>query len=511
MKPSFLSIIPPFLTIFLAVTIKKTRLALFSGLVLAALISANFNPIQAALNIFSKYFQILEIENFISWDKFINSSRLFIFMFLIVLSCIIKLIKKSGIAFDYALYLKEKAKNKIQAQIYSVFLTIALFIEEDLSIITSSCVSPIVTDKFKISRLKLSYLISNFSSPVCSIVPISSWAAIISLILENSGVNDKILVGQSAYTFFIKASAFSFVPQILILSGFVVILKNISFGIIGKSESIAKETGNLFSGLDIPENENLELEEQSKNKPYSNKQALFNFIFPILSMPIIIIFFMFATGKAAGYNQILSILSHSKLELSLFLASLCSLFFVCTILIKTKDYNFASVGKLIALSIYQSIPMLITISLAWTFANFLRFYLKTGKFIALTFFQLISIKFMPIFLFLLAGILAFSMGTSWGTLAILIPIALPMVAKLLMLKKPILISSYPIFYSAIGALISGALIGNMVSPIGYLTMLNAKNLEIEHINMIKAHFQYYFFTIILASILFISSGFYLAS
>jgi Na+/H+ antiporter NhaC len=388
--------------------------------------------------------------------------------------------------------MRKIAKDKVQIQLYSILLLLMMFVEEDMNILTNSSVLPILTDKFHIARLKIGYLISAIAVPICSIVPLSTWSAVISLFLENSGIgpeSTKMLFIGYPFITYLKSIPFSFHSILMIISAIIVVLSKSSFGIIGEHETIAEKKGDLFGGEKPAYLENTDLCKEIDSKEYS----FMDFLMPIFCLPVSILCWILYFGDCTvfgGTNGFLDCLENSKIETSLLLGGLTSLFVAFCMSTYKRKVSALDSSKSTLRGMWMMKDSLLTLSLAWTLANFLRTELQTGEFLSLKLMPFISVSFIPIFSFLLAATLSFCIGSSWGSMAIVFPIAIPMLAKMLAVATPISINSFPILYPVIGAIISGALLGSSISPISYLLIMNAKNLEIDHFQLLKSQFQY---------------------
>ena len=189
MQPSAISLIPPFLTLVVAFWTKDIKKALATGLLSAALLITSFSPIDSFKLIFSRIFEKSDLSRLSSWSSFKESEELFLFIFLFFLGMVISLLEQSGDAFSYANFMKKILKNSKSAEQGSLLLSLILSPDDYLSSITVSSVMPMLTDTFKIPRIKLAFLVTAMAGPLCTLIPISSWGAPILGFISEGGIN----------------------------------------------------------------------------------------------------------------------------------------------------------------------------------------------------------------------------------------------------------------------------------------------------------------------------------
>jgi tetracycline resistance efflux pump len=490
MQPTAISLIPPFLTLAIAFWTKDIRKALVAGLCSAALLVTSFAPVESFKLIFYRILDKSDLSRLSSWSSFKESEELFLFIFLFFLGMVITLLEQSGDAFSYAKFMKKRLKNSKSAEQGSLLLSLILSPDDYLSSITVSSVMPMLTDTFKIPRIKLAFLVTAMAGPLCTLIPISSWGAPILGFISEGGINKH---SSTAHIFadpfltYAKSIPFIFHSIFIVVAAFMIIRMNISYGVIGKHEQIARKSGDLFGG-NIPEDYN-----SSAMHKDNKEHSLLSFLTPLVVLFFGIFLSILYTGNSilfGGVNSLSSSFRDSNMYLSLMIGSFLSL------LVASALYLFSakmSPEKFLSGcwdGIKEMAPSIMVLILAWSFADILKTELHTGQYIARGFMATLRLELVPFAIFLLSAVMAFSVGSSWATMAVAFPIAIPMVPALLKLAVPAAIGSTQIIYPVIGAVLSGAIFGSSLSPIADLLIITSKNTGVNHFEYIKAQAQY---------------------
>lgn len=491
MEQTFFCLLPPLLTIFLVFLTQNVMWSLVFGIFSAGVIAAKFSIFEGLLLIFKKVVAVLELQNLTSLHGLLQSEKLLLFLFLLILGIVIALIAESGEGYGYVERLCEKLRTKAQAQLSCIFLSMTLFIDDYLNALITSSVMRNLTDKFRIPRLKLAFLTTAMAAPFCSLVPISSWAAAIILVLFESGISSNhasaIILGDP-FVVFTKAIPFFFFSVFLILSVIFILVTGISYGIIGLHETVAEEgEANLFGGLHHPPAGGLAVDACKKLAVHSS----FNFFSPLVVLSLGIFLAMLFTGGffARGVSLIAS-LTAAKAELSLLLGVLLGLFYTLTLFFVQQKITSTDALRAVKDGVMMMKDSLVVLALAWTLASFMRQDLGTGKYLAQILMPFLSREFLPFSVFLIAGTISFAIGSAWATMAVIFPMVIPMVVEFSGAAAPAAIQAVSLVYPVIGAVISGAIFGSSMSPIADLLVITSKNTQVNHFEYVKAQMQY---------------------
>ncbi|MFC1854842.1 Na+/H+ antiporter NhaC family protein [Candidatus Dependentiae bacterium] len=487
MELSFYSLVPPIITLILAFWTRNIITSLLVGIVSAALMASGFSPLVAAKSIVLHIVHVTEVKNFLSFSQFMKSERLFIFAFLLFLSMVMAVTEHSGDAFAYAEFLRKKIKGSKSAQRGTLFFSLLLFIDDYLNLITTSSVMPVLTDTFRIPRIKLSYLVTSLAAPLCTLIPISAWGPPIAMFINGGGVDNNgsaTTVIADSFHVLVKSIPFIFQSILMVLGAWFIVQFGISFGIIGRHEKIALKTGNVYGGRAVKE-PNL--------NGHVNSHSLFNFVSPILVMFFTIIAFIIYTGDSqlvGGTNTLFETLASSNMYIALFFSGLVTLIFSAILHVLRGKVACNELCQIWWSGLREMGQSVIVLVLAWSFARFLIEDLGTGSYIAHLMIPVLSIKFLPAAVFVLGGITSFFMGSSWATMTIMFPLALPMALSLAGFSEPASPEALPIVFPLVGAIISGAMMGSSISPIADLLIISSNNTNTSHLDFIKAQMQY---------------------
>ena len=492
MQNSWFVVIPPILVLLLSITTHRIILSLFAGLASATLIFHDFSIIPAIKTTFFRLWEIIQLDHFLSWDAFWKSSNLFIYLFLLFLGIVIVLIKESGGTLAYSQFVYPRLKNRKAAETSSLILSLILFMDEYLNILTVGSIMHPLTDRFKIPRAKLAFLVNAMAASLCIIVPISSWGAFILLQLDNSGISPTAgpgaLILATPLNIFVHAIPFAFYSLIIIASLFFIVRNKISFGPMRTQEQIAQETGNLYGG----KTPKMTPHKISQGKANLHKASLLDFLFPLVLLVSSVLISLVATNFVA--------------ERALFIGGTITLTASIIFYLMRKSVNFKQLLNIFIQGFELMAPSLIVITLAWTFGSILTNDLMTGQFLASKLTGMISIPLFPLLFFVVTTVTTLAIGSAWGSMAILFPIAIPMLVTLHQVSPPILLSAIPSVLPTIAAILTGAVAGIHFSPISDVVIMAATSTGAHHIDHVKTQ-QVYILPVFFAScVSFLLSG-----
>lgn len=512
MNYSILSLLPPVVVLVVGYLSRRVLLSLFSGIIVAAAVATHFQPIDSLFLIYHRLWGNLELYNLVSFSSFWNCKNLFICMFLFALGCIIALVDHSGGAFAYGDFMRKRLKNSKNTQTASIFLSFILFIDDYFSSLTVGNVMTPLTDNYKIPRAKLAFLVDCMAAPLAILCPFSSWFAAIIGFLGENGISlektNSTLILESPFDVYLKTTPFIIYSFIIIFSSLYIVRRNISFGLMKKHEDIARDTGNLFGGnQDYQKN----LENSLNNKrDFSSNASMADFFVPIFTFIICIILGMVFSG---GYNPIngtipfFKALQNSSVSISLFSGGFSALLITTIYFFIRKKITLRSTCKLYASSSKLMFQTMMILMLAWTLGEILRNDLAIGPFLAALIGDNIQISLLPGLFFIISFLIAFATGTSWGTAAVMLPIAIPTTISLLQMPTPTKIEFIPILYPIIGAVFSGCIAGDHVSPISDTTIMSSTSTKMPHIDHVQTQMGYALPLIGVTTLGFVISGY----
>ena len=450
MYATYWSLIPPVVAIILALITKEVYSSLFIGIVTGALFNANFNLETAYTTMFS--------EGFIA--KLADSWNVGILIFLVVLGAIVVLMNRAGGSAAYGKWAVNKIKGRKGALLSTFGLGCLIFVDDYFNCLTVGSVMKPITDKHKVSRAKLAYLIDATAAPICMIAPISSWAAAVTGVVE----------GYDGMTLFIQAIPFNLYSLLTIFMIVFISAIGLDYGPMKVHEDNAKN-GDLFTTSNRPYSD----EEEVK----SSKGKVIDLVIPVIILITSCIVGMVYTGGVFDGENFINAFANCDASLGLSLGSVFALIVIVAYYILRNVLTFEECMTAIPEGFKAMVPAILILTFAWTLSGmtgllgadvFVSTLFKSGA-------ESLTL-FLPAIVFLVAIFLAFATGTSWGTFGILLPIVVG-----IGLDERLLIIS-------ISACLAGAVCGDHCSPISDTTIMASTGAQCDHINHVSTQLPY---------------------
>ena len=462
------SLVPPLLAIVLALVTKEVYSSLFIGVAMGALLYTGFHP----WNAFVALFDIMK-----------NSMNLNILIFDVLLGMIIVLMSKSGGSAAYGKWAGTKIKSKKSAMLATTGLGVLIFVDDYFNCLTVVSVMRPVTDRFKVSRSKLAYIIDATAAPVCIIAPISSWAAAVnSYVPEDAGI--------SGFQLFLRTIPYNLYAILTLLMVFTIILTGLDFGLMKKHEKNAAN-GDLFTSGG-------EEFDQVKEEEISSNGKVIDLVLPVLVLIVTAIGAMIYTGFLGGATDVVTAFAGCDAETSLIFATLITVMFMLVLYLPRKVITFKGFMDSFVEGFKMMIPAIGILIFAWSLKG-MGDALEIASFVEkLVGSNASASVLLPAILFLVAIFLSFSTGTSWGTFAILVPIAIAMFPGTDNMQMMII---------AVASVLSGAVCGDHVSPISDTTVMSSAGAQSNHINHVTTQMQYAVVVAVVSAIGYVIAGF----
>ena len=458
------ALLPPIIAIGLALITKEVYSSLAIGIVVGGLMYANFD--------------FLKAMDAITSDGLITavSDTAGIFVFLVELGIIVALINKAGGSRAFGKWAAKRIKSRTGAMLATFVLGVLIFIDDYFNCLTVGSVMRPVTDGHKISRAKLAYLIDATAAPVCMIAPVSSWAAAVASYAED-GQGLKLFIAAIPYNFY-SLLTFVFIIAICIM-GF-------DYGSMAMHEYNAQYKDDLYTTGD-------RVTEELENDVNPNGKVI-DLILPVIVLIVVSVFALVYNGGILNGVPFLDAFGDTDATVGLPWAGAISLVFTIFYLLARKIVTFKEAMEQVPKGFFAMVPPILILTFATALKNmtgllgakYFVAYLMSGAAEQLA-------NFLPAIIFLVACLLAFATGTSWGTFGILIPIVL---------------SIFPtgeLQVISISACLAGAVCGDHCSPISDTTIMSSAGAQCNHINHVSTQLPYAitvagvsFFTFILA-------------
>ena len=445
------ALIPPLLAIILAFITKEVYSSLFIGVAVGALLYSGFHPWDSFVN----FFEIMK-----------NSMNLNILIFDVLLGMIIVLMAKSGGSAAYGKWAGTKIRTKRSALLATMGLGVLIFVDDYFNCLTVGSVMRPVTDQQKVSRAKLAYIIDATAAPVCIIAPISSWAAAVnSYVPADAGI--------SGFQLFLRTIPYNLYAILTLVMVFFICFTGFDFGLMKKHEENAAK-GDLFtSGGD-------EFEQVSEDEVNPGGKVM-DLVLPVAVLIVSAIGAMIYTGYLGGAKDIITAFSGCDAETSLIFATMVTIFFMMLLYLPRKVVDFKGFMESLVEGFKLMIPAITILIFAWSLKG-IGDAMGLAEFVGGIVGENASVSiFIPVVLFAVAIFLSFSTGTSWGTFAILVPIATGMFAGNTSLEMMII---------SVSAVLAGAVCGDHVSPISDTTVMSSAGAQSNHLNHVSTQMQY---------------------
>ncbi len=465
---TFWALVPPIIAIGLALITKEVYSSLLIGIIFGALLSSSFNFTVAVDNLVN--------EGFIG----AVSGTAGIFVFLVLLGIVVALVNKCGGSYAFGQWAQKHVKSKVGAMLATFALGCLIFIDDYFNCLTVGSVMRPVTDAKGISRAKLAYIIDATAAPICMIAPISSWAAAVSDFASGTGLN--------GYELFVKAIPYNFYSLLTI--GFVVIstVMKVDFGSMKLHEANAAK-GDLYTTGDRVDN--VEDEPNAKGK-------LIDLALPIVILIIACVMgLLHVGGYFAGGVTLQDAFANTDATVGLPLGAFIATILIVVYLVARRVIKFKEAMECVPKGFIAMVPAILILTFATALKN------MTGLLGADTYVHDLMEgaaeglqSFLPAIIFIVACLLAFATGTSWGTFGILIPIV-----------AAIFEPTDELLYIGMSACLAGAVCGDHCSPISDTTIMASAGAQCNHINHVNTQLPYAIFVAVISFVGFIIAGF----
>lgn len=464
------ALVPAFVAIVLALITKEVYSSLFLGILVGGIFYSGFSFEGTVNHVFQTGFiGVLS-----------DSYNVGILVFLVILGAMVCMMNKAGGSAAFGRWAAEHIKSRVGAQLATILLGCMIFIDDYFNCLTVGSVMRPVTDKHKISRAKLAYLIDSTAAPVCIIAPISSWAAAVTGFVD----------GADGFSLFIRAIPFNFYALLTIVMMIVLTVTKTEFGPMRQHEINARK-GDLHS---TPAGAVDEFEDAVDGNP--NGKVL-DLILPVASLIVFCVIGMIYTGGFFEGVDIVEAFSNSDASVGLAYGSFFALIFTIIFYMARKVLSFKECMNALPEGFKAMVPAILILTMAWSLKA------MTDSLGAAPYVEgLVKasakglMNFLPAIIFLVGCILAFASGTSWGTFGILIPIVVEAFAG----NETMMIIS-------ISACMAGAVCGDHCSPISDTTIMASAGAQSNHINHVNTQLPYAITVAVVSFVTYIVAGF----
>ena len=477
MYGTFWALIPPIVAIALALITKEVFSSLFIGVALGGLMYANFN--------FPKTVDAVVSNGIIS--AVADSAG--IFAFLVILGIIVALVNKAGGSQAFGRWASIHIKSKVGACIATFVLGVLIFIDDYFNCLTVGSVMRPLTDSKKVSRVKLAYLIDATAAPVCMIAPISSWAAAVSGCVDSEHFTGLQL--------FVKAIPFNFYSLLTLVFIVVISIMGFDYGKMAGFE-IKAQNGDVVG--------NTEGITANDETPVTDRGRVMDLIFPVIVLIITCVIGLIYVGGFFGTDiwggtecagDFVAAFANTDAFVALPWGGIISLIIIVAYMMARRVLTFKEAMQCIPQGFVAMVPAILILALATILKNMTT--LLGAKFYVAGLMESAAaglFSFLPAIIFVVACLLSFATGTSWGTFGILIPIV-----------TNIFPETSPLLFVGVSACLAGAVCGDHCSPISDTTIMSSAGAQCNHVDHVATQLPYAITVAAISFVCFLISGF----
>jgi len=498
-----LSLIPPILTIGLAIWKKDVIVALIVGIFSGTLIAAGGNPFNAMLGLID-----------LIANKLADGWTIRIVLFTIMLGMLVGMLSKTGAAYALGKWASKRIKTKTGALLFTWFFGILIFFDDYFNSLTiGTCMRPLCDEK-KLSRAKLAYILDTTAAPVCILAPLSTW--VVYVMGQFSGAEFEAL-GVSRMDLFMRSIPFNLYAIFAIFMVLFIAITKKDFGPMARSEARAEKGLGLYDekkyGLVV---------KQVSEMAADNKAKAFDFVIPIFVFIIsALVFFplqFWMSQVGTGEGQVATLqaamaatpffeaFNQSDASKALTYASILTLIFTYIFFLIRRLLNIQTAAEAILDGFKTMTPAVVILTLAWGISDIIKLPISEGgvgmsKFIA----EFIiggnfPIFLLPIVAFIISCLISFASGTSWGTMGIMVPITMPVIITLATAAGMDANGVLNATALSIGAVLGGSVFGDHCSPISDTTILSSTGANCPHLEHVATQLPYAVFVAACAGI-----------
>ena len=507
------SIVPPLLALALALITKEVYSSLTIGVFVGMVIyqfTLNGVGVDQLVTAFT------DVPNAMALQIADNGALL---LFLALLGALTVVIATAGGSRAYAEWVSTHIKNARAAQVLTGLLGIIIFVDDYFNCLTVGAVMRPVTDRFHVSHEKLAWIIDSTAAPVCIIAPVSSWAVAVGGYL-----------GDDGFSTFVQSIPYNFYALLTIFFVFFMLITNKNdFGPMRAAEAEAKssegataEGGKLLEKLstmglseqaeaDFDDHTNLEsvVTEQAdieqsasaamdeyKGLNISEKGKVYDLIVPILVLIFFSILGMMYTGGFFEGVDFATAVGENPVG-GLCIGATVALCVAGAMFLPRGLTTLSGFVESISEGVRSMVGAIMILVLAWSLGGCCRYMLGTGDFVSSFLNSLgVSLAILPCIIFLVAGFIGFAMGTSWGTIALILPIVVGVFNE-----------GDPLFLVAVGATLAGAVYGDHISPISDTTILSSAGAKCNHLRHVATQLPYATTVMVVCFVCYVVAGF----
>jgi Na+/H+ antiporter NhaC len=514
--PPWLSIIPPLVAILFALITKEVIISLFISIFFGVLILKGFaigTIIPALLTVVDTY--ILDSLN----DK----QHLSVIIFSLLIGGMVAVISQNGGMKGVVDKLSKYAHSPRSSQLITFFLSFAIFYDNYANTLIVGNTMRSVTDKYKVSREKLAFIVHGTAASVSSVAFITTWIG-----AELGYINDAIFslgIDEKTYSLFFKSLQFAYYPFLMLFFIFFLIFLKKDYGKMNLAEIESRNAGVIHENAkDTKDKEEIEGDIKMLEPGNKSKHSWLNALIPVLAVIIVAVVGILTTGAKSSYDQLLQsgvkipsysfnnvwnslyilhndhqgnflsnitvLIGNSDFYIPLLWSSFAGITFAVLCTLTAKGITIRSTMESMVQGLRIMLSAVIILVLAWALAEVIA-DLHTSHYItSLISSQFIYPQLLPVIIFILSAFFSFGIGSIWGTMAILYPLLLPVSWIICVNTGMGMKESETIIFAVTSAIITGSVFGNHCSPISDTTIVSSISSDCDHVSHVRTQVPY---------------------
>lgn len=510
--PLWLSVIPPLLAIGLALIFKEVYVSLFLGVWSGAFIAGGLQF--GSLSFY--FYSLWEVVEKYVVAALNDTGHISVIVFSLMIGGMVAIISRNGGMAGIVNRLSRYARSAKSSQFVTWLLGIAIFFDDYANTLIVGNTMRTVTDKFRISREKLAYIVDSTAAPVSAIAFITTWIG-----AELGYIGDAVshlenFPGGTPYVIFIASLKYSFYPILTLLFILVVVYSGRDFGPMLKAERRARSTGQV-----APTSSNMHTEDMEDLSPVEGApEKSYNAFIPVALVILVTLYGLLVTGFEGTYYGLLdegadlgaltwsgiwaeltaqgqqgffmklgTLIGNSDSYVALIWASLTGVVSAILLTLGGRIMNLANTMGTMITGFKTMLPALIILTLAWSLA-LITDELYTSNYLSASLEDSLNPYWMPVIIFILAALIAFSTGSSWSTMAILYPLAIPITWTVCQSQGIEAEISMEILLNVIAVVLAASVLGDHCSPISDTTILSSLASDCNHIDHVRTQLPY---------------------
>lgn len=514
--PFWFSILPPLIAIFLALLFKEVVSSLFAGIFAGAFIAGG-------LRIDSIYYflmSLFEVVRKYIISALVDSGHMSVIIFSLLIGAMVAIISRNGGMAGVVNVLAKFATTRKSAQLVTWFLGVAIFFDDYANTLIVGNTMRSVTDRFKISREKLAYIVDSTAAPVASVAFITTWIGAELTYIDDGMHKIGIMteLGLTPYTVFFQSLKYSFYPVLTLVFMLMVIWMGREYGPMLKAEKRASDTGQVAP----PQTETGLTEEMEDLNPVKGAPLRwYNAAIPVFVVIFMTLFglvdtgitslgielgsreiiahswgevwgnmnVLFPNGGAGFFLKLGKLIGSADSYVALIWASISGLVMAIFLTIGSRIMKLPDTINTLTTGFKTMLPAIIILTLAWSLAGTTD-VLHTAEFLTSALADSINPYLLPAIIFVLAALISFSTGSSWSTMAILYPIAIPTAWAVCQSAGMDNAASLEILLNVIAVVLAASVLGDHCSPISDTTILSSLASDCKHIEHVRTQLPY---------------------